>query len=193
MERKDSHRFINSRFSKRKGNEIVTANIKLGINKVSNPWWKQTSAPSKKQKALRIADIRKAWEDMARNIRITPNFIKISEERYMAIFNDIKRRFIIQHLRRASYKWPPRNEAKKKAKVSRGYYRCAICKEVFHYKQMQLDHIIPIIPVTTGWISYNDFIKRLFCESLGFQYLCKPDHKEKTKKENQIRYENKKK
>ena len=101
--------------------------------------------------------------------------------------------FVIRHLRRASYKWPDRNTAKKRAWVSRGYYRCAMCLEVFHYKQIQLDHIRPIIEPKRGWVSYNDFIERLLCDELGFQCLCKSCHKEKTKKENKIRNENKKK
>jgi len=98
--------------------------------------------------------------------------------------------FIIRHLRLASYKWPDRTIAKNKARISRGQYQCNICKEIFHYKEIQLDHIKPIIDPLTGWIDFNSFIKRLFCSAEGFQVLCRGCHAEKTQKENRLRKEN---
>jgi 5-methylcytosine-specific restriction endonuclease McrA len=101
--------------------------------------------------------------------------------------------FIIATLRRASYRWIPRNEALVAARVERGIYRCAICGQLKPKKEITLDHIIPIVPLT-GWDGWENFIQRLFCNKEGFQVICKkPCHAEKTKAENKIRRENNKK
>ena len=156
------------------------------LKTTTNSWWKSTASAN--QRALGIDQLRKIFADALNNNVHPPDYMVVSEDRYMEIQEDTKQTFMIQQLRRISYKWPPRTEAKKRAWVSRGYYRCASCKEVFHYKKMQLDHIIPVIDPVKGWIGYDDFINRLFCDSSGFQYLCKSDHQEKTKKENKIRH-----
>lgn len=100
--------------------------------------------------------------------------------------------FIIATLRRASYRWKPRNEALKAARVKRGFYTCAICNKIISKREISLDHKLPIVPVT-GWDNYDGFIERLFCSVDGFQVICKePCHKEKTKAENALRRQHKK-
>ena len=99
--------------------------------------------------------------------------------------------FIIATLRRASYRWPARSECMKKSRIRRGFYRCAICGNEVQKKNMALDHVMPIVPVT-GWDSYDGFIRRLFCEVGGFQTICKdPCHQAKTNIENAERRKNK--
>jgi len=105
---------------------------------------------------------------------------------------DIKA-FTVATLRRASYRLPARQEALKRARIRRGWYKCELCGSEVQKKNMALDHIIPIVPVT-GWDSWDKFIERLFCSVDGFQVICKkPCHSEKTKAENKLRRENKKK
>lgn len=95
--------------------------------------------------------------------------------------------FIISTLRRASYRWKPRTEALKAARIARNQYTCAICKKVQGRKYITLDHINPIVPLT-GWDSWDNFMTRLFCDVFGFQVICKkPCHSEKTKRENALR------
>jgi hypothetical protein len=103
--------------------------------------------------------------------------------------NDLNdRAFVIQALRRASYGWPPRSTAFKKARVRRGVYRCAICGEEFGRKEVQADHIDPVVDIETGFTNWDDYINRLYCEDNGWQILCKAScHKTKTFLENQLR------
>ena len=95
--------------------------------------------------------------------------------------------WLISTLRRASYRWIPRSEALKAAKIARNQYVCNICKSVRGRKDVTLDHIIPIVLVT-GWDSWDGVMTRLFCSKEEFQVICKkPCHSDKTKKENQER------
>jgi len=92
--------------------------------------------------------------------------------------------FVRNGLRALSYKWPPRYEAKKAAQVKRGVYKCIGYKRKSHEcttRQIQLDHIKPVIEVSTGHTTWDKYVNRLFCEEKNFQVLCKPCHKRKTK------------
>lgn len=91
-----------------------------------------------------------------------------------------KIRFVKNALRRASYRWSARSEALKKARVNRGDYCCNSCKQIFIRKEVQLDHIIPAINPLTGFVSFDEYIDRLFCDESNFQVLCIICHKKKT-------------
>lgn len=97
-----------------------------------------------------------------------------------------KKAFIIATLRRASYRYPSRNEALKRARVSRGLYLCNYCKKVFPRKEIKVDHVIPVVGIE-GFVSWDVYIDRMYPEPEGFQVLCKADHDIKTKMENQAR------
>ena len=99
--------------------------------------------------------------------------------------------FVISTLRRASYRWPSRTEALMKARVSRGIYKCSLCDGEFGRKEIQVDHIEPVIPLE-GWVGWDSFIDRLYCKSEGLSILCKPCHKTKTYLENELRKDYKK-
>ena len=43
--------------------------------------------------------------------------------------------FIINALRRATYRWPPRSEALKTSRKERGLYQCKYCEEYFKNKE----------------------------------------------------------
>ena len=96
--------------------------------------------------------------------------------------------FVMRALRRASYKWPARNIAKKDARVARGQYRCNKCEGIFRVKEVEVDHIVPVIPLS-GTKSFDVIIPRLFCDSNNLQVLCKKCHREKSKGENKLRFE----
>ncbi len=89
-------------------------------------------------------------------------------------------------LRRGSYRWPPRYEALKAAKVERGVYMCRGYKKRAHrvaYRDIQIDHIMPVVDPATGHTTWDKYINRLYCEVSNLQVLCKPCHKLKSKEE----------
>ncbi len=99
---------------------------------------------------------------------------------------DLKR-FLIPVLRRATYRWKERGEALKAARIERGLYKCADCKNQFKAKEVQLDHILPVVDPKTGWIDWNTFITRLFVFKEGWQVLCSTCHDQKTMLEDALR------
>jgi hypothetical protein len=103
------------------------------------------------------------------------------------------RKFLIPILRRKSLYWPGRQEAKRLSRVERGFYKCHACKKLFGPKEIELDHIRPVINVKTSWTNWDDFIRSLYCDSSNFQVLCKADHLHKTQIEDALRSINKKK
>lgn len=105
--------------------------------------------------------------------------------------------WLTQKLRRLSYQWPARKQAIRNARVSRGKYECAMCKEagieaLYGPKQIVLDHIHPVIDPFDGWVDWNNYIERLFCDVDNWQVLCKDHHDMKTTLENEIRKDVKK-
>ena len=97
-----------------------------------------------------------------------------------------RKAFVIATLRRASYRWPARNEALARARVSRGLYKCEMCGEIFKKKEIQLDHIEPVVPVT-GFTTFDDYVERLLCDASGYQVICEREHAVKTLHENLAR------
>lgn len=100
----------------------------------------------------------------------------------------VLKHWLTNKLRRLSYQWTPRKAVQKAARVSRGKYRCNSCLgENFGPTDIQLDHILPVIDEEIGFVDWNTYIDRLFCEEDNFQVLCKPCHASKTFFEQEIR------
>jgi 5-methylcytosine-specific restriction endonuclease McrA len=107
------------------------------------------------------------------------------------------RTFVRSALRAAFRKWPPKFAVLKSATTERKtnpksgklamHYRCAVCSLDFPAKDVQVDHIKPIVSVSAGFKTWDDFIDKLFCEAKNLQVLCKPCHKVKTGKERKKR------
>lgn len=101
--------------------------------------------------------------------------------------------FITNLLRSGTKRWGPKQEAKKEARVKRGFYLCEGCKEEIPAKKREgvarvdnvfVDHIKPVVDPDIGFEDWNKYIEGLFCEKDNLQVLCKDCHKEKTKEEN---------
>lgn len=92
--------------------------------------------------------------------------------------------FLIAVLRRASYRYAPRYAALKAAKKAYNWYECAKCTKTFGRKDVQVDHIEPLVDPAVGFTTWDNFIARLFIGVEGLQVLCKPCHKVKTQAEN---------
>jgi 5-methylcytosine-specific restriction endonuclease McrA len=103
--------------------------------------------------------------------------------------------FITSTLRGGFRRYPPKYEKLNKAKTVKKvnketgriamHYKCAKCKKQFPLKQVQVDHIVPIVNPKIGFTTWDDFISRLFCDESNLQVLCKSCHAIKTKKERQ--------
>jgi hypothetical protein len=106
------------------------------------------------------------------------------------------RSFVMSALRGA--RWPVKYAAINAAFVTYGInpktgrkcklHRCAHCKQLFPQSKVQADHINPIVPVT-GFDSWDDVIRRNFCEIDGYQVLCGDCHLVKTNQEKALRLE----
>ena len=101
--------------------------------------------------------------------------------------------FAIASLRRASYRWPGRYKAFAAAKIGRNQYVCSHCSAIKGRKDVNLDHILPVVDPEIGWVSFDVFIERLFCSENNFQVLCCDCHKKKTAVEREFRLAAKKK
>lgn len=104
--------------------------------------------------------------------------------------------FVKSGLRSLSQKWPPKYRVLSKAYTGTEInpasgrlakrYRCASCKSTFVAKDVEVNHIEPVVP-TTGFDSWDNIIERLFCEESGLEVLCRPCHKIRTQEENKGR------
>lgn len=98
--------------------------------------------------------------------------------------------FVIQLLRRGTYRWSGRWMAEKRSKLpERNSYFCENpeCGVIGGKKDFVMDHILPVVDPVKGFIGFDDYISRMFCSPEGFQRICKHCNKEKTDKENQTR------
>jgi len=103
------------------------------------------------------------------------------------------RSFVTSALRAASRRWPPKYKALKEAFVGRQvnaktgkmamHYKCVACQKLYVASDVQVDHIKPVVDPKKGFVSWDDFINRIFCEIENLQVLCKPCHKIKTDQE----------
>jgi len=72
------------------------------------------------------------------------------------------------------------------------WYPCSTCGDDFRETEVELDHIDPVVPLNKRQdeMTLLEYIERKYlCSVNNFQILCKPCHREKTKKENATRTE----
>jgi len=113
------------------------------------------------------------------------------------------RTFITSLLRAGSRKWPPKYETLQEAfveskvntktkRVSK-HYKCASCKKTYPGKEVNVDHIAPVVSPTDGFTSWDEYIERLYCEKENLQVLCSGCHDKKSLKEKTQRVSSRKK
>jgi len=105
--------------------------------------------------------------------------------------------FITSALRAGARRWPPKyktlNNAKTEKRVNpktgrlAQFYLCNGCGGEFTQKDVEVDHINPVVSPAKGFISWDVFINNLYCETDNLQCLCKTCHKAKTLKEKKTR------
>lgn len=107
-----------------------------------------------------------------------------------------KKQFVINTLRRASYRWPTRGQAEKRSRVERGVYKCEYpgCTHQGKRGEFAMDHIVPVVDPAKGFTTFDEYIDRMFPDSPDqWQRLCTFHHDLKTEQENSTRKETKKK
>jgi 5-methylcytosine-specific restriction endonuclease McrA len=73
--------------------------------------------------------------------------------------------------------------------------RCSGCKTPTPKSYMEVDHIDPVVPVNKNLTSmtFDDIVNRIWCEFTNLQAICPECHTTKTKTENKLRREARKK
>lgn len=110
------------------------------------------------------------------------------------------RSFIKSTLRGATVRWGPIGECLRRARVRRGFYLCACCGEEVpativttlvngknkRVKNAIVDHVVPIVDPNTGFTTWDEVIKNMFCELDNLQCICHACHKVKCAEEARI-------
>jgi hypothetical protein len=104
--------------------------------------------------------------------------------------------FIIAVLRQGTRRYPPKYETLNAAKTEKKinpktkrlaqHYACAKCKKDWPQKEVQVDHVLPVVDPGQGFVDWNTYITRLFCDKDNLTVLCLQCHHEKTKGEKEI-------
>lgn len=68
-------------------------------------------------------------------------------------------------------------------------YQCSLCSNWHMGKDIQVDHATPVVNPTIGFVDWNTFIYRLFCDKSNLTVLCKDCHHQKTNSEKTIAVE----
>ena len=107
------------------------------------------------------------------------------------------RAFVISALRAHMKRFPPKWKALKAAMVGKKvnkrsgrlaeHYLCASCGGFFVARDVQVDHIDPVVSQEEGFQDWWTYMNRLYCEAENLQVLCKPCHKDKTNAERKER------
>ena len=110
--------------------------------------------------------------------------------------------FITSTLRSGFRKFPPKFETLKEASVGKKlnkktnrmaeHFTCASCKGEFPAKEVNVDHIEPCVDPKEGFINWDVYIKRMFCDKSNLQVLCTKCHDVKSAEERKERHGNKK-
>ena len=81
------------------------------------------------------------------------------------------RSFVTSTLRAGSRKWPPKyetlNAAKTEKKINKAtkrlaqHYLCAMCEQEYTQKDVQVDHIKPVVDPKVGFVSWDTYIDKI--------------------------------
>ena len=78
---------------------------------------------------------------------------------------------------------PKYNKDGSRAKKDAVQYRCNACGEWTKSSAVAVDHIAPVIDVKVGFVDWNQFVDRLFCDASNLQVICDTCHNAKTQAE----------
>lgn len=72
------------------------------------------------------------------------------------------------------------NKDGSRAKKDAVQYCCNVCGQWASSTKVAVDHISPVIDVQVGFVDWNEFVRRLFCDASNLQVICDPCHDSKT-------------
>lgn len=111
-----------------------------------------------------------------------------------------QKRLLINKLRQASRFWKAKNlvikAAKEKVKVGKfkngktkfkTKVKCNSCKKLFELKEIEVNHIIPVVDIEKGFENWQAYIDRLFCKTTNLECLCHKCHNRITETQNKKR------
>lgn len=75
------------------------------------------------------------------------------------------------------------NQDGSRSKKDSVQYKCNVCGTYTGSTKVAVDHIIPVVSVSEGFIDFNTFIDRLFCDQSNLQVICDDCHDKKTYEE----------
>jgi hypothetical protein len=78
---------------------------------------------------------------------------------------------------------PKYNKDGSRAKKDAVQYRCSVCNTYVGSTKVSVDHINPVVSVSEGFVDFNTFIARLFCDAGNLQVICDDCHNTKTQAE----------
>ena len=105
--------------------------------------------------------------------------------------------FIISVLRGGYRRWPPKYQTLKEASVGKKlnkktkrmaeHYKCAACGKEYAGKDVNVDHILPVVCPKDGFVNWDEYIRRMYCSKDNLQVLCSDCHTKKTAEERKQR------
>ncbi len=107
------------------------------------------------------------------------------------------RSFIQSMLRAGTMRWKPKYDSIKRRFVKHGInlvtgrpcklHSCEICGKLVPQGELRVDHIRPVVDPIAGFINWDVYISRLYCEIDNFRAICQPCHDTITKAQNKER------
>lgn len=104
------------------------------------------------------------------------------------------KKIILSGLGKAWMYWPPRNEVKARCKHPErsGWFVCEL-DPTHVVEKIDVDHIVPCVKPADGFVSWDEYINSRFVLANKLQGICTACHKTKSKAENAVRRDKKKK
>jgi 5-methylcytosine-specific restriction endonuclease McrA len=87
-------------------------------------------------------------------------------------------------LRRAFMMSGLRRDAMRTGRLRIGVYQCLLCAREYGRDAVQIDHVAPVVDPSKGFVDWNTYMARLYCDPSNLRVLCKDCHKAKTVEEN---------
>lgn len=66
-------------------------------------------------------------------------------------------------------------------------YSCQVCNSWVNSTHVEVDHIAPVVDPEKGFVNYDVYVERLFCDKKNLQRICEDCHLKKSNIENSKR------